>query len=396
MKRPLLVLAAALGVGQTAVVHATLRCADLPSPIYVAGSEAVLPLLRLLAPLLLADPDQATIVFQLRGGCAGVEAIVRDTDPQQCQQGGCIVGRATFYTQDGVAKSCELAAGGSHVHLAVSEVFARTCPGLGGGQPRGIVDLPGPVSPLVLVVPRESPERAIHAEEAHFVFGFGRLGGVTPWTNEEALLIQDERASTQVLLGLHIQVPPGRFKGVHAGADVIARLLTADSHAGLAFVPSALADARRNDIKILAYQAIGQRGAFFPDRTAASFDKQNVRDGHYPLWGYLHAVGRADPRDPERFASGQAQRLADLLLGRQALGGTDPLLHQVRAGLVPQCAMTVARADDHRPLVPYIPLAPCGCWFEKNVPMGQTRCRSCTDDTACGEGRCRRGFCEVR
>jgi hypothetical protein len=398
MQRALLLCLAALGALWPASSRAGLRCADLPSPIYVAGSDAAAPLVKALSPLLLQDVDQATVVFQNRGSCAGVEAVARDTDPMSCQQGACIFGIATFYTQDGVAKSCELAPGGSHLHLAISDVFAQSCPGLGGGVPKGIVDLPGPVSPLAIVAQKGAMERAIQAPEAHFVFGFGAAAGVLPWNSGDTIIVQDERSGAQVILGLHIQVPPGRFKGMAAegGEAIITRLLAGDAKTSIGFLPTALADARRADVKALAFQALGQRGAFFPDKTAASLDKQNVRDGHYPLWGYLHAVGRSDEANPDRLRSAQAQRLADLLIGRQTLGPDEPVLLQLKAGLVPQCAMAVARGGDAMPLQPYTPPQPCGCWFEKTVPGGQTSCTGCTDDKACGEGRCRRNFCEVR
>src|SRR5437763_862070 len=38
------------------------RCQDLPAPIYVAGSASAGPLLKALAPLLLSDANQATLV----------------------------------------------------------------------------------------------------------------------------------------------------------------------------------------------------------------------------------------------------------------------------------------------------------------------------------------------
>jgi hypothetical protein len=378
--------------------EAAQRCQDLPSPIYVAGASSASPLLKALAPLLLKDADQATVVYQPRGSCAGVEALVRDTDPNTCQQGACLFGPAVFYTLDGGEKVCDLPAAGAHPHVALSDVFPESCPALGGGAPRGIVDLPGPISPLALVAPRQSPEAAIHAQEAHFVFGFGMDGGVLPWTVTDSVVTRDERSGGQVLLGQHIQVPPGRFKGTQAAdpADLITRLLAGDPRPAIGFMPTTLADARRGDLKILAFQALGQRGAFWPDRAASSFDKRNVRDGHYPLWGYLHVIGRADPVMPDRPRSVLAGRLADLVQGKANVPGVDLLEVQVRAGLVPACAMRVSRTRDTAPLAPYTPPAPCGCWFEKAVPQGQARCTACTDDKACGAGRCRRGFCEDR
>lgn len=396
MRSSLLLLGALLSLGTPHAAWAAQRCQDLPSPIYVAGAASAMPLLKALAPLLLKDADQATVIYQPRGSCAGVEALVRDTDPNTCQQGACLFGAAVFYTLDGGEKACDLPATGAHPHVALSEVFAESCPALGGGAPRGIVDLPGPVSPLALVAPRQSTEASIHAQEAHFVFGFGMDGGVLPWTVTDSIVVRDERSGGQVLLSQHIQVPPGRFKGTQAAdpADVIARLLAGDPRPAIGFLPTALADARRGDLKILAFQALGQRGAFWPDRAASAFDKRNVRDGHYPLWGYLHVIGRADPVMPDRLRSVLAGRLADLVLGKATVPNVDLLETQVRAGLVPACAMRVSRTRDTAPLQPYTPPAPCGCWFEKSVPQAQTRCTACTDDKACGAGRCRRGYCE--
>ena len=75
MQRALLFCLAALGALWPATSRAGLRCADLPSPIYVAGSDAAAPLVKALSPLLLQDVDQATVVFQNRGSCAAVEAV---------------------------------------------------------------------------------------------------------------------------------------------------------------------------------------------------------------------------------------------------------------------------------------------------------------------------------
>lgn len=374
------------------------RCADLPSPIYVAGAASAAPLLKSVAPLLLADADQATVVYQMRPSCAAVEAVARDTDPMQCQQGACLYGQASFFTLDGSAKVCDLAPSGTHAHLALSDVFAQSCPAFGGGTPRGILDVPGPVSSLVVVTQKSSPENSLHASEAHFLFNLGKAGEIVPWNNEETIYIRDERSAGQILLSYFAKVPPGRFKGTVANdpEDVLLRLSTGEARTSLGFIPQGLYDQRRTEVKALALQAFGQRAAYFPDRTPSSFDKINVRDGHYPLWGYLHMIGQGNPMAPDRMRSIQAQRLSDLLTGRTSLAGKDGLELQVRAGLVPQCAMKVARQKEGAPLGAFTPLSPCGCWFDKVVPSGKTSCTTCTDDTMCGGGRCRRGYCEER
>ena len=47
-------------------------------------------------------------------------------------------------------------------------------------------------------------------------------------------------------------------------------------------------------LNILAYQNTGQRCGYYPDRDANSNEKQNVRDGHYAIWGPMHFLTRID------------------------------------------------------------------------------------------------------
>lgn len=376
---------------------AGVRCADLPAPIYVAGSSAAGPFLQSLSAPLLADADSAVLVYQHKGSCAAVEAVGRDVDPKRCAQGGCVFGSASFYAEDGSLKTCDLGPDGTHLDLALSDVFAGSCPAFGGGVPKGLLDVLGPVSPLAAVAPRELPEPALLAEEGHFVFGFGESAGVPPWTQNDSIFIRDERSAGQVLLGLHIQVPPGRFKGTATASaeEMTRKLLSGDPAHSIGFLPTSLYDPRRRDLKALAFRAFGQRYAFYPDKKTTSYEKQNVRDGHYPLWGYLHGLARADAMNPDQAATRGARRILDLLTGKTHLGALDPVLLQVQAGLLPQCAMKVRRGSDPEPLSPYEPAEPCGCWFDKMVKMGTTSCSACTNDKPCGGGHCRRGFCEA-
>lgn len=371
--------------------------ADLNAPtVYVAGSAAADPLLRRLsAELLKLSPTPIAVVQQLGGSCRGLAALLTGSDP--CTGGGCEAGYATLYAQDGGAKVCTLDKG-TPVDVVVSDVFPQSCPGL----PQAAADLTdrlGPVSAYVLAGRplSDGAERAIQAEEAHFVFGLGQRAGVLPWTDETTFLIPDDQAGPQTILGQQIRVPPGRFKGaVVMGSvsnhilslwpeELAARLTGLD--AGLGLLPVGTADAHRADLRRLAFQAVGQRGAFLPDRRDGSYDKRNVRDGHYPLWGYLHAVTKKLPGQ-------NPGRVADLIAGQGTLGAADLGLLQLQAGLIPQCAMEVARQGDASPMKSSPPAAGCGCWFEKNVPGGSTTCQACSDDAVCGGGHCRRSYCE--
>lgn len=393
---------------------------ESPDTVYVAVDESAAPLVREAGWKLAREGSSATIVYQVLPGCAAVRTVV---PAAACGNETCLKGTATLVLQDiglippkdvkkihskDAVKDCALPAGGASAHVALSEVSAASCPAFAGSPPSGVVDLVGAVSPLALVTSALSPEQSIHAGEAYFIYGKGKDANVRPWLDEAVLVKRDPSSSLAVLFGLRLGVAPARLRGVlpacNGGlcvteSDRVIRTL-GDGAAGLAFMSTAELDRNLGDLKPLAFQALGQRGAFWPDRAPSSFDKRNVRDGHYPLWGYLHVIGRADPVMPDRLRSVLAGRLADLVQGKANVAGVDLLDVQVRAGLVPACAMRVSRTRDTAPLQPHAPPTPCGCWFEKAVPPGQgqaqTRCTACTDDKACGAGRCRRGFCEDR
>ena len=88
-----------------------------------------------------------------------------------------------------------------------------------------------------------------------------------------------------------------------------------------------------------------------------------------------------------------ARRVYELVMGMRDAQGLQAVL---TSGLVPKCAMKVTRAGDGADLALYNDPAPCGCYFEKNVIGGATTCTVCENDTPCGAGKCRQGFCEAR
>jgi hypothetical protein len=153
------------------------------------------------------------------------------------------------------------------------------------------------------------------------------------------------------------------------------------------------AEVRRN-IRVLAFQDKKQLCGFYPDRIPVSLDKQNVRDGHYPIWGPVHFYTQV--------SGGQPSAKAGALVTRFSLPSIDQgLLDAIIAGfLVPQCAMTVARDTEMGPLRSFSPPFHCGCYFESkladnSVPPG---CIACTSTNNCPADRpaCNLGFCETR
>lgn len=406
--KPFASLAASLSIGFAlcpSPSSAAVPCTSLVGPsapaVYVAGSTAAEPLVRQLAQSLTRDdPTKLTVIWQLKSSCGGAEAVARDSMPASCAPGACISGKAQVWTidpRDMQPAECDLDTKGNKLDLAISDVAPTLCPGLSGTTITGLIDTLGPVSAYGLVMASQAGETAIHAEEAHFVFGTGKSAGVKPWENDSVIALLGDNNAGQLLVGQQAKLAPGRFRGVSAltPEDVVTTLYN-DPASGIGILPTTLVDKRRGQIKLLAFQAIKQRGAFYPDRKASSFEKQNVRDGHYPLWGYMHLLQRADPGTPGKPLSANGARVAGLLQGAMPVAGKDTLLLQVQAGFVPQCAMRVSRTSDTAPLTPLATPQSCHCWFEKNVTGGLTSCVPCADGKTCATGTCRRYFCEVQ
>lgn len=387
MKHRLLIASVLLLAGGRAAEAAP--CNLLPDPIYVAGSSAVGPLIKSMGKAL---APTTTLIYQKQGSCTGVNAIVDDTTPAgACATGACITGTATFYDATGTAQTCDLDAAGTHVDVGVSDVYGTTC--TGAALPANVSDNQGPVQTMVFIVPEASTQTAIWAEEAYFVFGFGTNGGVTPWVDETLLMVRNALSGTQQMVAYAIGVPAARWKGVDKGGsqavlDGVSQSTSADATVGI--ISSDFYDAHRDVVNALAYQAYGQYAAYYPDSTATAVDKQNVRDGHYVIWGYFHMLGHTP-------LSSAAQRFVDWV---QNVPTTPPapfnsLQTEIQdAHMIPKCAMQVSRSTETGDLSEYTDPAPCECYYESLVST--TACTACDDNNPCSTGTCRDGYCEAQ
>ena len=377
-----------------------LMCSTLPEPTYLTATPSAEPLVQKVASLLQrTDAQRTTVIYQIRPSCKGLEVMVKDNLPASCATEACMRGKALFYTldpRDTDPKECDLDAAGNKTDLVLSDVFPQTCPAYSSSAPAGILDTPGPVSPYSLIMMRSATEAAIQAEEAHFVYGAGKAANIKPWLSDAAIVHLGTQDAGSLLLGNRVRLAPARFKGtVVVTVDDLINTLYTDSEHGIGILPTAVADRRRSELRPLGFQSIGQKGAFFPDRRSTTYDKQSVRDGHYPLWGFLHTVLRQDPGNPSQPLSKKGARLADIFLGKTPVGGQDALLLQVQNGFVPMCAMKVTRTTDSQPLTLFAPGEPCHCFFEHNVSQGNLTCQQCPAGT-CGTGVCRRKYCEAQ
>jgi len=314
--------------------------------------------------VLAGQASPTTLIYQSQGSCVGVNAIVANTP---------ITGTATYYDTAGTALTCDLApAPGTTVDVGMSDIFIETC--TNQTAPSGIGQFSGPVEAMLFVAPKASQQTAITAEEAYFVFGYGAAGMAKPWTVEANLARRNASSGTQGIIAKEINVPTGLWKGVDKGgsqgvADAVANSTSPESTIGI--LGSDFYDVHRDTLKSLAFQGFHQRGAFFADSTATSFDKKNVRAGRYLNFGYLHLVTKVD-------ASGKPSTSASKRFVDWVTGNTDPATGTlapfdiftitVKAKLIPTCAMKVQRASEGGVISPFTPKTDCGAMFEAMVP----------------------------
>lgn len=395
-------LSASSALAQTSVP--TVACNTLPSPVYVAGSSALRNFVGVVGKLLAADAAPTTVVYQSQGSCTGVQRIY-DADPTKrvIKDIPSVSGRpanyAIFFKTDGTAQECFLESSGNEVNIGLSDVYAKSCGITEAPAGVTITDYPGPVQPMTFVVPAGSKQTVISADAAYLAFGLGgATGTATPWIDPRLFFVRNASSGTQQMLATAIGVPGGKWWGVDRGGSGAVRdqlkiiVDPAQADAAIGILSTDVADADRANLRVLAFKAKGQTCGYLPDSSATSRDKQNVRDGHYEVWGPAHILARTSNGTPVSTAA-QAF-LARFVTPRLP----DELLSAIVDGaLVPQCAMRVTRNEEVGPLASFQPPYSCGCYFDQRT-RGSTTCKACKDNSECPSTAptCNFGYCEVR
>ncbi len=376
-----------------------------PNPVVISGSTAIRPLVRRVGAILAGatGSERITLIYNTsRGSCSGVTALAGSTSggPQRA------TGTAEVYNglnADALPSSiptCNMPADGMAIDLALSDVYPTEC---AGAVTTSLRDTRVVVLPFEFIGPAlNMDESALDAREAYQIWGFGASTAmVSPWTLDTQVFQRSASSGTQITVARAIRVPEARFQTPTANAlsgtsDMISRVAAAMTTPALGFAGTDATNAvRGTQLRTLAYRHWGQTNFYYPDSTAASFDKRNVRDGHYPVWGYEHALVLTNSSGAPTNAT--AARVADLLAGSVALpGGRDIQRLYASSYLVPLCAMEVSRERDGGDFSVYAPEASCARLFECSHPGATATCTACTDSSACGGGVCRRGVCEAR
>jgi hypothetical protein len=408
-----LAAATAMGIGGTASLsHAQVKdCNDpsLPNPIYVYGSSAVKPLIAALGNSLWSQ--SVTIVYVDKGGsCDGVNAIVN---------GNLVSGTGLYYpgTLDDAGAptvaNCNIpisdgGTGGQPVDIGVSDVWAESCPNVTPDYSK-VGDFFGPNQIMTFVVPQKvTAYKNISGEAAYFVMGKPASGKIVgPWKDSTKLAVRNARSGTQTMIGKAIGLDASLWIGKDAGSSggVETAMRSAndtdpDPSQYLGILSTTESERDRAFVTVLAFQELGKKCAFWPNSSLTAFDKTNVRNGDYPIFGPLHLMTKVgsqggDPTNPV------VKQIINYFTGKaDPPGGKTQLIDlEIKNYTVPQCAMRVKRGTEMGPLTAYTPDLPCHCYFEKMaIGTAPSSCKTCTMDAECTGANmvCGYGYCEAK
>src|SRR5262245_9212259 len=323
-------LAVALLLSVAPQAHAA-DCSALMNPVYVAGSSAVKPFLAKVAAELGKLSTPITVVYQSQGSCVGVNYFSSDSPAK-------LTGTGVIFDAQGadIAGGCTLSE--NTVDIGVSDVYAASC-GV-ESLPSAVKDFLGPVQAMTFVVPSSSNQSNISAEAAYLVYGFGNDSEVSPWTDETKIEQRSATSGTQQMIAAFLGVPAAKFKGhANSGSGDLITSLDASAAGGnadkaIGILATDQTDKNRAKVKVLGYQHFGQSCAYWPDSTSNSFDKANVRDGHYTIWGPLHMFAKTSNNEVTNV---NARKIIDALSGKEIPSGLDLIALEAKSGVVPEC-----------------------------------------------------------
>jgi hypothetical protein len=349
--------------------------------------------LQAVAPLLAKMNPPWTVVFAPQTSCKGAASMF-DSDPTKHVIKDISGNWAYYLGADGSQNYCVLGTGGATVDVGESDVFPETC---GYPSTPGIADYTGPIQAITFVVPSASSQKQISAAAAHLVFGAGGLSGrVAPWTNPQLYFVRSSGTGTIQLPSRAINVPPTQWWGIDrlSAANLLQSLEAVDptvAEQAIGVLSSDFADRARANVRELMFQEAGQSCGYLPDSSPESFDKANVRDGHYPIWGPIHLLTANPNGVPSQAASALVTQFAVPRLDHALLDAI------IASGYIPPCAMKVERATEMGPIMSYQPQFGCGCYFDSQV-NGKSSCASCNGPADCPSSApaCNYGYCEVQ
>jgi hypothetical protein len=415
---------------------ATQDCTALSNVFYIAGGSAAKPHLLALAGVL---GTTVSIIYSAPTACLGLYDIT--AAPAQTESSSASYLNPTT----GKAVSCT-GAGGTpypaiYVDIGVSGAFPSSCitPAITLGP--GYQDFQGPIEPFEISVPWGSSQNSISADAAYVVFGWGgQTYTVTPWSIPGNIWTRGDTSAVQLVVGDAINLLGDKWL-YDTGDAGLAQVLTSEStmastiasatatQTTVGILGSGTLDPLKSltgNIKPLAFKAYSQDCGYYADSDLSTFDKINVRQGRYDIWGPEHFLtvvdGSGNPQpnpnaasNPVTSTAANVQTVISYIthsttgdLAFPASPGLSPaeLQSVIRAEssvyFVPECAMQVSRTAEEGYESSYQPKEACGCYFESLTGGGTTLssyCTTCTSSTDCTDASypvCNFGYCEAQ
>ena len=402
-------------------------CNSYAHPVYLAGSTAAPPML---AEIAVSLGTSVSIIYTSVGSCVGLNDVLTAT----AEPAAAVYMDPTNATNQ---IACDPTNGGTstgnNIDVGISDVYPSTCtaysniPTLTATQK----DFPGPVQAMVMAVQKTSTESSISAEAAYVVFGWaGQTNTVAPWTDPAQMFIRKPTSGTESMIAWAIGLPPTKWLAqspFDAGAaqhesgnpQVVTALQgAASANAAIGILSTEYLDLNRATLKALAFQAMDphtggdQDCGYLPDSSSTAFDKLNVRQGRYAIFGPVHFVANVDGSgNPIPNANNTGSVAADIAAvvnyvnAKNLSTAQQQTLIQAaqKAYTVPQCAMEVTTDSEIGALASYQPTGACGCYYESLAQGGTTTssyCRTCAADGDCADAgvytHCNFGYCEAQ
>jgi hypothetical protein len=414
-------MVAAAGLTVTSRAMALDPCAALtdepgtPIPkLYIENGDTQEPLIKALGRQLIKSANPLRVIYRNRPTCEIRQDMFGTSAPGPVNM-ITVAGRKIQYIK--VAQPSDPAAptaveectvpdtdaGAVPIQLGIGATYLTSCTDAVATNPNlGTFD--GPIQAYGFITNNASTQNGITAEEGYLAYGFPEAGGdAQPWVVQNLRFKRSNTASTTLTMAAAVRLTATQFAVGAApklDPETSVQLMnmvktSSNPEATLGILGLDLYDVDRTIVKLLPFRAYDQRYAYYPDSTVDSFDKQNVRDGHYLPWAptpYM-AIKGADGN----ITDANAKRFYDLVRGFRKDADVDGLGAVAKNSLIPECAMTVTRAGDGADLQLYTDPAPCSCYYEASVRNGATTCATCTGDegSACGtNGKCRLGYCQ--
>ncbi len=371
--------------------------------IYATGSTAIGQYVATIGQLY-AQFGIGTILYSGQGSCVGVAAAYAAPGARRPTLESLKITTFTYYEPrtdtngNPVPHSCVLGDSNQVADIGFSDVYPQTCDASIASYPlpAPYSDFFGPVQVMELVVPNTSHSDRISYEQAQLVWGYGAAAGISPWTDPSLLFRRSPTSGTQAMIAKAIGLDTRAWVGTaNAGSgDVLASIVSAKNgtkaDGALGILGADVADGARQagNLRPLAFQDKGQTCAFFPDSSPTTFDKQNVRDGHYPIWGPIHLITTVDSAGVA-FNPVVSRLIAALNgLDTEIASQFDVISLYAKNHVIPSCAMHVARSAsngiDGAPYAPYKPVKSCSCYYDSLVGAGaECTLHRCTTDAEC-------------